>query len=64
MKRYVIKPKDWEGEWYNEPGPQPLTITVWEKERGPQKTGLLDKQGNELFSVNDGEPVGFVRFPR
>ncbi len=34
-------------------------ITVHEGPEGPQSTGLLDAQGNELFRLTEKHPIGF-----
>jgi hypothetical protein len=36
-------------------------IAVIDREDTPQPTGLYDRHGNELYSVSNREPVGFVR---
>jgi hypothetical protein len=37
-------------------------LTVYERERQPQETGLLDKHGTRLYAINDPEPIGFIHF--
>jgi len=64
MRRYITRPKGWEGDWSNYPGPAPLTITVWERENGPQKTGLLDSLGEPLYAIDEPEPIGFNHWSR
>lgn len=65
MRKYVTKPcakrrfHDDEWEIYNDL--ECIARTVHEPEPEPQPTGILDKQGNELFSVEEMEPIGFVR---
>lgn len=63
-RRYIVRPRGWldpsiSDNGMDAPAPSP-TVTVWERERGPQRTGLLDQFGNDLFAVDDMEPVGFV----
>jgi hypothetical protein len=65
VKRYIINPRlapmpDWSGD-----GPDAenyLSRTVHEPDPTPYPIGLLDAQGNELYAVNEMEPIGFVRF--
>lgn len=60
MRRYrpiARRPRAWEAGGDLPPG---STITIHED--APQPTGLLDVRGNELFAVNDLDPIGFVRF--
>lgn len=55
MKRYVTK-AGWSPDWWlHEPQ---NGLTVFERD-APRKTGLLDAQGNELFAVDEMEPIGF-----
>ena len=37
--------------------------TVFEPDRSPQRTGLLDAQGNELFAIDEMDQIGFIRSP-
>lgn len=60
-QRYVPlarAPRAWQSEggdyWAERP-----TIAVWETERAPVDTGLLDASGTRLYRVNDPEPIGF-----
>lgn len=39
-----------------------LARTVYERDRSPIVTGLYDAAGNELFAVEEVDPIGFVRF--
>ena len=34
-------------------------VTVFERDVSPQFTGLYDAHGNELWSVDEREPIGF-----
>lgn len=38
------------------------TVTVFEHERSPIPTGVLDKNGNEFMAVDARNPCGFVDF--
>lgn len=57
-RRYVTA---WEpdGEWVYSEVERP-SLTVFDQERSPQRTGLLDKYGNELLAVTDPNPIGFL----
>lgn len=48
------------GEWTSEPQGS-ATMEVFEQDRSPRQTGLLDKHGHEIFAVDDRQPVGFLR---
>lgn len=37
----------------------PKAVQIYEDDGGPQPTGLLDANGNELFRVREKNPVGF-----
>lgn len=60
MPRYGIKPRFWffddGSDWWSE-GPQ--SINVIEAEIVPRPTGILDKNGNELFEIPDKRRIGF-----
>lgn len=50
-------PRAWASEqngWQERP-----TITVFEPERGPRDTGLLDANGVKLYASEEREPIGF-----
>ena len=61
MKRYICRRafEDWEADALDS-----LPRTVHEPDPSPQPTGILDKHGNELFSISELGPIGFIRFPR
>ncbi len=61
MARYVTKPKAiWvEDDLYEQAPAYAEQITVFETDATPQPTGIYDADGNELFKVNDREPIGF-----
>lgn len=42
--------------------PMPTTITVHEEASEPSPTGLLDMNGNEIYSFSQKEPIGFVHW--
>jgi hypothetical protein len=44
--------------WDDTPVQQP-SCTVWEAEREPVDTGLVDPSGIRLYRVEDREPIGF-----
>lgn len=37
-----------------------VTMTVFEGEKTPRKTGLLDSSGNELVAITETKPIGFI----
>ena len=49
-------------DWYEADAADSLARTVHEQESTPQPTGIRDANGNELFAIDEREPVGFVRF--
>lgn len=57
MRRYVRAPL--KSEWDDEPFLP--SLSVFEADATPRKTGLFDKDGIELYAVDDREPIGFVR---
>jgi hypothetical protein len=36
-------------------------VTVYEPDDTPRYTGLLDAQGNDLYAVEERNPIGFRR---
>jgi hypothetical protein len=61
-KRYVVRSQDreyWDDGQFMEGGGTP-DLTVFENEDTPIATGLLDVDGNELFRVEDRQPIGFA----
>lgn len=58
-RRYIVRPRgdDW---WEDRPMSPGASITVYEPEHKPRKTGLFDHLGNDLYAVDDAEPIGFV----
>jgi hypothetical protein len=59
IRRYVTL---WSpvGEWTGEPQGS-ATMDVFERDRSPRPTGLVDAKGRELFAVDERGPVGFLR---
>lgn len=51
-----IKPR---AEW-GEDVPMLQHLTVYEADREPVDTGLLDHAGTPLYAVEDGPQIGFV----
>lgn len=62
MKRYVTKAKSAEDWDYAEARPPVVSMMVSERSPEPVFTGLYDAAGNQLFSVDELDPIGFVRF--
>jgi hypothetical protein len=64
MRRYVVRPRaDSEADetWLNYGPGDRETIDVFERERAPRDTGLLDARGERLVAIEDANPIGFVR---
>jgi len=57
MRRYVTRPKAFVSESHT-PEYQP-TVTVYEAEPAPMATGLLDQFGQQIYRVDEKEPIGF-----
>jgi len=67
MRKYVAfarRPRadDEDGREYNHDIAR--NLSVFEPEMEPRPIGLLDLQGNELFSIDEREPIGFVLAPQ
>ena len=62
MKRYVTRGKGADSWDYEEARPPTLSLAVIEANPEPVFTGLLDAAGNRLYSVDELDPIGFVRF--
>ncbi len=62
-RRYMTKPRPrLDSDWYEADAVQSLARTVHEADNSPYPTGLFDASGNELYAVDEMEPIGFVRF--
>lgn len=60
MARYVtIRPAFGASACEGDECPMLLAQTVYEADREPVKTGLLDETGTPLFRVEDRAPFGF-----
>ncbi len=57
MKRYVTT----SGTFFTEWGQASTAEHVFEKDREVKKTGLLDASGNDIFSIDEMGPIGFVQ---
>lgn len=63
MRRYVTMRRPRLAAMDNDPDAEDyLSRTVYEPDDAPQPTGLLDAQGNELYAINEMDPIGFIRF--
>lgn len=51
-------PASWRSEDYEVWVERP-SVTVWQEEKAPVYTGLLDSAGTRLFRVEEPEPLGF-----
>jgi hypothetical protein len=56
MSRYVSKPPEADFGYWEQPAPPLPHPTVFASE--PIRTGLLDKDGNDIFRMPD--PIGFL----
>lgn len=61
-RRYHSRPTGWEpsGEWEVFALRGSTSVDVFERDSGPVPTGLLDKNGNELFAQDVPNPIGFT----
>lgn len=63
MRQYFVMPRSsttsWD-DWFDTRASDHLPRTVHEAEIQPRDTGLLDKDGRKLFSVEPRRPIGFV----
>lgn len=58
VTRYVSQPKaDWLDDMETALKP---SLTVYEPNGEPRKTGLLDKNGNPIVCIEDRPPIGFI----
>lgn len=60
-KRYITKPRSRSEEWWENYEPLLPDLTVHEPPSEPVPTGLLNKNGDELYSVNDRPKMGFLK---
>ncbi len=64
MRRYFSRPHGWLDPAFADNSLEPAgslpNITIFDRDHTPRKTGLLDHLGNDLFAVDDAEPIGFV----
>jgi len=60
MKRYTtsVRPSSDYDDWYS----FEKTFTVFEQEPVIKKTGILDSKGDEIYSVEEMNRIGFVFF--
>lgn len=60
-KRYFTKPRTKSEEWWESYEPLLPALTVHEPSPEPTPTGLLNKNGDELYSVLDKPKMGFLK---
>lgn len=58
-KRYITQ--RWSDQWQGEVIDIGQAHTVFETERIPRRTGLLDASGNPLYAVDEMDQIGFIR---
>jgi hypothetical protein len=62
--RYIAKPRLW---WdagaalFDDAPADSRRVEVYEDERKPEPTGLLDAHGLPLYRVCSKEPIGFIK---
>lgn len=65
MPRYVAiaRPRGWDDTDHEGVAAQDYmrNSTVWEAERKPEPTGLLDASGTPLYRMPDAKRIGFIR---
>lgn len=64
MRRYVLlahKPKCADID-YDPDAENYLARTVFEPEPQAIKTGLLDASGNDIYCIDEADPIGFMRW--
>jgi hypothetical protein len=49
-------------DWFEEERPMTVqtSMTVYQREDGPEDTGLLDSNGVKLYRVSDKTKVGYI----
>lgn len=63
MKRYVTLHKPKLADMWSEPDAEDyLARTVYEPEPQSVRTGLLDASGTDIYSIEERDPIGFVRW--
>jgi len=61
MKRYFLKTKA--ADYENGPDSEDyLARTIYQAEPQAIKTGLLDALGNDIYCMDEPEPIGFIRW--
>lgn len=58
MSRYIARPKSAvvTSEWGE---PAWTADLVFQTDDEPQRTGLIDQHGNDLYRISDRQPIGF-----
>lgn len=62
MTRYVAIPNRPRSQWdvWDKPATVDSTMTVYERDSEPEKTGLLDESGTPLYRVADRHKLGYL----
>jgi hypothetical protein len=65
VRRYITRPRGWLDPSWADNGVEHRsgtpTVSVFEADPSPRKTGLLDHLGNDLYAVDHMEPIGFIK---
>ena len=62
MKRYFTlqrRPSSWD-DYHAGSSNTPPNLTVYDRERVPRETGLLDSNGHKIMTDDAPEPIGFL----
>lgn len=62
MKRYVTMRSKVAGMYDDPDAENYLARTIYQPEPQAIKTGLLDAQGNDIYMIEENDPIGYVRW--
>jgi hypothetical protein len=61
MKRYFLKTKA--ANMYDGPDAENyLATTIYQIEPKAIRTGILDAKGNDIYMIDEPEPIGFIKW--